>query len=73
MVIKMNDQEQVNVCPRCGAVLNDGVCGGCGYEAPKQEEQIDSVIYNAPDVYQSLVEKDIYQSQGTEVVPRDTG
>lgn len=69
----MNDQEQVNVCPRCGAVLNNGVCPGCGYEAPKQEEQIDSVIYNAPDVYQSLVEKDIYQSQGTEVVPRDTG
>lgn len=73
MVVEMNDQEQLNVCPRCGAVLNSGVCPSCGYEAPKQGEQIDGVIYNAPDVYQSPVEKDIYQSPGTEVVPRDTG
>lgn len=71
----MNEQEQLNFCPKCGAHLNNGVCQSCGYEAQKQGEQIDNVIYNAPDVYQTQVDQDIYQppQSGTEVAPLASG
>lgn len=36
----MNEQEQLNVCPKCGAYLNDGVCKVCGYEVPVQTTEV---------------------------------
>ena len=70
MVIEMNEQDQLSLCPKCGAHIEDGVCQLCGYEVPGQTAQVeDNVIYNSPDVYQTQMEQDVYQIPAPDIHP----
>ena len=66
----MSDQEQLNVCPKCGAQMDDGICRNCGYETTGQPVRDDNEVYGVTDVYESQSAGDVYKAQTGEDIYR---